>query len=1696
MCQAFRIPLFKPVAKPVAKTAGFLLGAALALPASANPEGASVIHGTARFSHPTAGTLEVTNSDRAIINWRSFSIDRGETTRFVQPSAQSAVLNRVTGADPSSIHGRLDSNGKVFLINRHGILVGESGVINTAGFVGSTLDIADQDFLDNRLNFAGEAGTSILNEGFITSGAGGEIVLVSPEIENRGTLSAEDGDIVLAAGERVTLSSADFENIHFKVQAPGHKVLNLGEMIARGGSVGVFAGSIRHEGVIEADGIGTDAAGNIVLRAQSDLEMGSDALVQASGAAGGAITLQSESGDTVVRGTVEALGTDGTGGDIQILGERVGLFGDATIDASGRFGGGRVLAGGDFQGKGEVQTASQTQLNPDAAIRVDALESGDGGRAIVWADGFTSAYGTVSARGGDLSGDGGFVEISGKQDLLFRGRVDTRAPNGLTGTALFDPRDITIDGSTQASPFVDDSFDDSVGVDVTFGTQGGDGLDALLSTTNVLLQANRDIFIQAGIAGAGNDLTLMAGRSIIAPSGPFTVDTAGGDFTAIANATSDDGVVTSDRDAGAADIRLDSGNGFFIDSGGGNILLEIRDGAGRTGTQATMGSIVIDVNDGLTSGGGNIVLRADNGVSTIVGASINAGTGGVFLETYSPGATIDLGVPGTGDQLIDDVTLGVITADSVTIGNAGTGDISIEDALDLSGFINVAVKTGSDVVFNQPSQGLNIGSASMAIDAGGAIIGNVTGAPDIQGGTGSSLDLNTTAGTDMHVGVDQLSFNNSGEGLVHIISSAPSVTTTILGGNNSASGFSTVIEEQVGSLTIDGDISSAGLDILAFDGIANNAVVSGNGGGTALEVTGSSGTTISNNSGGVISDQGGVLIRGGSGNFVNTGVIDNAGGGADIVIESDFIDLAGGLIDAGSDHRTVLRSVTLGTWTLGDTGADVTGLDIIRNNIGVGDDTGPLNSVEVIDAITFTNGQNLGIHASGSIDFNQAAGVTAISGANGVYLDTGSINNFTAGDTDVDAAFLTIDAPGGVAEASSPLDTRVGRLDIAGGTGGIHVSNTGAVRVDRANTGGAISIANTGGNLTVRPEGVQIWDTPSTSTIDLVNTGGSIIVNGLVWSNGGDITLQATGATSDILINTGVLAERANVTLDAGRNVTVSGSPIALSDGATAVGALDGLLTVNAGNALTVQGGSGAEQRARLGALNMNITTGGNLSMLGGSANDTAAGINVIDSLYAEIGGDLRLTGGSGERASAIIGDENGSAVTLKYNIGGNLRLTGGTGASAAAGIGSGSGLATIEIGVNSDNTPVPIGGNIVLTAGSGGAVDGEPGAIAAIGSVGTDGADVTLRAAGSLTMRSNADSGDFAMIGSPDAGGSVDIAVGFGGSGNLNINTGLISSDLVRLEAASEAGTGGNIVLNGGIVETGDLTASAAGQFDLRGGLLDIDGPGSLGARFNISGGIARFGGTVALDGNYTQSGGVTVLDGGRLGVATRYDLLGGRLTGEGVVTTPLLNNTGGTIAPGLPMFPAGTDDALSPDEALALLMETPGGIGTLTIDGNLTMGADGRISLDLVGADNDTRQAGVLYDALRVTGDARLAGELEMVVGVPDYLGARGDRFRPFTFGDAQGGFDSITALPPGYAFQRDPRTEAVVYVMTATPLSGRFTDLITEDEVDTLNQNVRDRLEDMIRLQELRRREAMADEEGEMSEDEKKKRLLVCS
>ena len=292
-----------------------LMGAAIGIPIScawANPTGPAVVSGSALISNPSASVLQVVNTPGTILNWQGFSIANGETTRFVQLNAASAILNRVVGASSSDILGRLESNGRVFLINPNGVVFGAGAVVDVAGLIASTRDITNANFLAGNYVFSGAGnGTITLQNGaqILTStyGPGGQVWLFGKSVTQQAgsTITAPQGQVVLAAGSTLQVGTSGLGNMTFSLTTGGNDtVQSLGTIAAERGAVGLFADFVTHRGSIDAGSGGQVAInatrelriqgasstnapnGSITLRGGSLLEVENDSVINADGAAG------------------------------------------------------------------------------------------------------------------------------------------------------------------------------------------------------------------------------------------------------------------------------------------------------------------------------------------------------------------------------------------------------------------------------------------------------------------------------------------------------------------------------------------------------------------------------------------------------------------------------------------------------------------------------------------------------------------------------------------------------------------------------------------------------------------------------------------------------------------------------------------------------------------------------------------------------------------------------------------------------------------------------------------------------------------------------------------------------------------------------------------------------------------------------------------------------------------------------------------------------------------------------------------------------------------------------------------------------------------------------------------------------------------------------------------------------------------
>ncbi|MGD9157661.1 MAG: filamentous hemagglutinin N-terminal domain-containing protein [Desulfobacteraceae bacterium] len=292
-------------------------------PVLAGPQDGVVTSGTAVISQAGDTTNINQTTQKAAINWQSFSVDTTETVNFNQPGVSSVTLNRVIGNEKSVIEGTINATGQVFLLNSNGMLFTKDSSINTAGFLAGTLNITDEDFNSGRYIFkAGDDAGSIINMGTITAADGGYVALLGDSVSNRGVITAARGTAALASGDKITLNFN------------GNSLLNLTI------DEGTLDSLVENKDAIYADG------GNVILTAKAadDLissQVNNSGIIQARTIDDlkGDIRLYAYNGATGVSGMLDASAPDGgDGGFIETSGDRVSIADSATITTLSAYG--------------------------------------------------------------------------------------------------------------------------------------------------------------------------------------------------------------------------------------------------------------------------------------------------------------------------------------------------------------------------------------------------------------------------------------------------------------------------------------------------------------------------------------------------------------------------------------------------------------------------------------------------------------------------------------------------------------------------------------------------------------------------------------------------------------------------------------------------------------------------------------------------------------------------------------------------------------------------------------------------------------------------------------------------------------------------------------------------------------------------------------------------------------------------------------------------------------------------------------------------------------------------------------------------------------------------------------------------------------------------------------------------------------
>ena len=405
----------------------------------ANPQGLSVVQGSASTQSQGA-LLNVTVGQAAFLDWRSFNILPGETTRFIQPSASSVVLNRIGDSVPSQIWGNLSANGTVILANAHGFYFGPNSRIQVGGnFVATTAPLTPDMGGAGGWQFTGPPPlASIVNYGQINAGAGHSLFLIAEHIENHGELRAPGGEVGLHAGSEVLLTERpDGRGLSSTVKLPHGSVDNSGRIIADAGTIAINAQVVNQDGLLKADSV-REQNGVIELVGSDSIVLGPNSTIQARGdesghSAGGRVTIQSGGAYQDTRtATLDVRGglNGGDGGQVEISAVRLGAI-QAKLDGSakaGSAGGQLVIDPRDIviQSEGTDSTAGGTVNSGSDPGSVLVLDPGSAFQGF--ANITLQATGNISIAQGvkwDLGGStgvttgGSLLKLQAGQDILF-----------------------------------------------------------------------------------------------------------------------------------------------------------------------------------------------------------------------------------------------------------------------------------------------------------------------------------------------------------------------------------------------------------------------------------------------------------------------------------------------------------------------------------------------------------------------------------------------------------------------------------------------------------------------------------------------------------------------------------------------------------------------------------------------------------------------------------------------------------------------------------------------------------------------------------------------------------------------------------------------------------------------------------------------------------------------------------------------------------------------------------------------------------------------------------------------------------------------------------------------------------------------------------------------------------------------------
>ena len=526
-------------------------------------------------------------TQKAIVDYSHFNIPEGGSVQFIQPNSNAAILNRITGADPSLLNGTLTANGQVFFVNPAGVTFGANSVIRADVFMAAAGQMSNEDFLNNIQNFSLTGDIQTLGSIETERGVG----LFGQKVENSGVIVSKNGYAIIASGDEV----------HVRQGGTG---LSVDVTDASEGSKNGIG--IKNLGTVDGEDV-MFSAGDAFATA-----------IQHSGTvnAGKSAKILSKGGVVDVSGEITARNEAGQGGRIEVGGQ-----------------GGRIKVDGTGLGPNSAPVASQTTITETAALDASS-DSGDGGDIVVYSGGHTQFDGSADAS--SVNGNGGSLDVSGKT-LDFE-NID-RISLGEGGDFIIDLEEVTINTDP------DNTFNAS-----WIETHLDSGSNFLVKTVvrpwtdlpgNGNINVNANIQVPTNNRGDQGSLTLDAAGDIIVAGGKTVENLQEGfasgesvfDFQA-------GGDIILNGDVRHSGINGEVGRGTISMAAGGEVFLN------NTIIDANGGSVIIDAQKLTLSGfsGGilsglvgentaNVDITATNEVNFAGGNIQTFGGSDVFIDT-------------------------------------------------------------------------------------------------------------------------------------------------------------------------------------------------------------------------------------------------------------------------------------------------------------------------------------------------------------------------------------------------------------------------------------------------------------------------------------------------------------------------------------------------------------------------------------------------------------------------------------------------------------------------------------------------------------------------------------------------------------------------------------------------------------------------------------------------------------------------------------------------------------------------------------------------------------------------------------------------------------------------------------------------------------------------------------------------------